>query len=71
MQVIFTGAKTINKDIFNTLLDGELIANDKFGKFINLYAAFYIYYLKKIDVIILPFIIKEDDVKNKTSNNKK
>ena len=70
MQVIFTGAKTINKDIFNTLLDGELIANDKFGKFINLYAAFDIYYLNKIDVRILPFIIKEDDVKKKTSNNK-
>jgi hypothetical protein len=60
MQVIFTGAKTINKDIFNTLLDGELITNDKFGKFINLYAAFDIYYLNKIDVRILPFISKED-----------
>jgi hypothetical protein len=70
MQVIFTGAKTINKDIFNTLLDGELIANDKFGKFINLYAAFDIYYLNKVDIRILPFIIKEDGVKQKTLNTK-
>jgi hypothetical protein len=60
MQVVFTGAKTINKEIFNTLLDGELIANDKFGKFINLYAAFDIYYLNKIDIRVLPFIRKED-----------
>ena len=62
MQVIFTGAKTINKEIFNTLLDGELIANDKFGKFINLYAAFDIYYLNKVDVRMLPFILKEETV---------
>jgi hypothetical protein len=64
MQVIFTGAKTINKDIFNTLLDGELIANDKFGKFINLYAAFDIYYLNKVDVRMLPFVIKETSVES-------
>jgi hypothetical protein len=62
MQVIFTGAKTINKEIFNTLLDGELIGNDKFGKFINLYAAFDIYYLNKVDVRMLPFIIKEEAI---------
>jgi len=62
MQVIFTGAKTINKDIFNTLIDGELIANDKFGKFINLYAAFDIYYLNKVDIRMLPFIIKEEPI---------
>ena len=62
MQVIFTGAKTINKEIFNTLLDGELIANDKFGKFINLYAAFDIYYLNKVDVRMLPFVVKEEAI---------
>ena len=74
MQVIFTGAKTINKEIFNTLLDGELIANDKFGKFINLYAAFDIYYLNKVDVRMLPFIIKEehvDSIYNKSSEKDK
>lgn len=73
MQVIFTGAKTINKDIFNTLLDGELIANDKYGKFINLYAAFDIYYLNKVDIRMLPFIVKEEDldVSNKNIKNTK
>jgi hypothetical protein len=73
MQVIFTGAKTINKEIFNTLLDGELIGNDKFGKFINLYAAFDIYYLNKVDVRMLPFIIKEGEEgeeREKQSKNK-
>jgi len=29
MNVIFTGAMTKNKDYFNSLLDGELIINDK------------------------------------------
>ena len=35
MNVIFTGALTLNKDKFNTLLDGELISTNKQGKFIN------------------------------------
>ena len=73
MQVIFTGAKTINKDIFNSLLDGELIANDKYGKFINLYAAFDIYYLNKVDVRMLPFVVKEECLgvtSNDNSNSK-
>jgi hypothetical protein len=73
MQVIFTGAKTINKDIFNTLLDGELIANDKYGKFINLYAAFDIYFLNKVDLRMLPFVMKEEGLgvsSNDNSNSK-
>ena len=70
MQVIFTGAKTINKDIFNTLLDGELIANDKYGKFINLYATFDIYYLNKVDVRMLPFIVKEESIDINTKHSK-
>ena len=40
MDVIFTGAKTNNKECFNSLLDGELISHDKKGKFINSFAAF-------------------------------
>jgi len=69
MQVIFTGAKTLNKEVFNTLLDGELIGNDKFGKFINLYAAFDIYYLNKVDIRMLPFIIKEENTKPNSKHN--
>lgn len=56
MNVIFTGAKTDNKDCFNCLLDGELIAHDKNGNFINLYAAFDIYYYNKNDVRSLSFM---------------
>jgi hypothetical protein len=63
MDIIFTGAKTENKDCFNCLLDGELILHDKKGNFINLYAAFDIYYYKKEDIRGLSFMLL-----NKTSN---
>jgi mRNA (guanine-N7-)-methyltransferase len=57
MNIIFTGAKTENKDCFNCLLDGELILHDKKGNFINLYAAFDIYYFKKEDVRAFSFML--------------
>jgi hypothetical protein len=56
MNVIFTGAMTKNKDYFNSLLDGELIINDKNGGFINLFAAFDIYYINKNDVRAYSFM---------------
>ncbi len=64
MDVLFTGAKTNNKECFNSLLDGELISHDKKGKFINLYAAFDIYFLKKQDIRMFTFMLldTEDDV---------
>jgi len=64
MDVIFTGAKTENSDCFNSILDGELIYHNKKGTFINLYAAFDIYYIKKEDVREFPFqLLKgEEDV---------
>jgi hypothetical protein len=71
MNVIFTGVKTNNKDLFNTLLDGELIYHDKFGKFINLYAGFDIYYLNNVDTRILPFMIKEDETTMKSMDQNK
>jgi hypothetical protein len=46
MAVQFTGAVSKNKDLFNTLLDGEHILYNKDRKFINLYTAFDIYALK-------------------------
>ena len=48
MGIVFTGAKTTNKELFQTLLDGELIKHDKNNHYLNLYAAFDIYYLKNI-----------------------
>lgn len=64
MDVIFTGAKTNEEECFNCLLDGELIAHDKNGKFINLYAAFDIYYYKGQDVRNLTFLLsdKEEEI---------
>jgi hypothetical protein len=64
MEIIFTGAKTMNEECFNTLLDGELIHRDKNGKFINLYAAFDIYFIKKIDVRTYTFMLlnEEEDI---------
>jgi hypothetical protein len=46
MNVMFTGAYTDEKTVLNTLLDGELIKYNKKGDYINLFAAFDIYYLQ-------------------------
>jgi SAM-dependent methyltransferase len=56
MSVQFTGAVTRNKDLFNTLLDGEHILYNKERKFINLYTAFDIYYLKGENIRMKAFI---------------
>jgi hypothetical protein len=64
MDIIFTGAKTQNEECFDCLFDGELILHDKAGKFINLYAAFDIYYYKKEDVREFPFMsLADEDIK--------
>jgi hypothetical protein len=65
MDVIFTGARTDNEDCCNTLLDGELITHDKNGKFINLYAAFDIYYIKNQDVRANTFLTNFEKEKEK------
>ena len=46
MNVLFTGAYTEEKTVLNTLLDGEHIKYNKKGEYINLFAAFDIYYLQ-------------------------
>ena len=61
MNVIFTGAQTKKTELVNTILDGELILHDKFGKFINLFAAFDIYYLKGEDIRHFPFMKLDKD----------
>jgi len=66
MQILFTGAITQNKDVFNSLIDGENILHDKYGKFINLYAAFDIYFVNKKDVRSFGFVPrKSDDIPSK------
>ena len=56
MTVQFTGSQTPTKAIYNTIIDGEHIIHDKKKNFINMYAAFDIYYLDQKDLRALPFI---------------
>ena len=63
MTIIFTGAVTKEKEYFESLLDGELILTNKESKFINLYAAFDVYYVKKEDVRALPFFQNKKEPK--------
>ena len=61
MNIQFTGAITKNNSIFNTLIDGEHILHNKYKAFINLYAAFDIYYLGGKDVRNLSFAANNID----------
>jgi hypothetical protein len=56
MNVIFTGAKTEYEKAYNTIIDGELITHNKYGNFINKYAAFDIYYIGGVDTRHYPFM---------------
>lgn len=66
MRVQFTGALTRNEKLFKTLLDGEHILHNKRGDFINLFAAFDIYFLSGKDVRAEKFC-PEDPEAAKTS----
>jgi hypothetical protein len=46
MNVIFTGAITDEKKLHNSLFDGEHIKYDKNHKYVNLYAAFDVYFIR-------------------------
>lgn len=62
MEIQGTGVVCKNKKLFNTIIDGEHILHNKNGGFINLYAAFDIYFLNKENVKSLGFVpLKEDD----------
>jgi|TARA_Y100000992_G_scaffold302587_2_gene277521 hypothetical protein len=65
MNVQYTGCnvKTAN-NFAGTIIDGEHILHNKNGEFINLYAAFDIYYIKKESVREKSFYpLNEDDIK--------
>ena len=64
MNIQFTGAETKNKDLFNTLFDGEHIKHNKLGSFINLYAAFDIYFINGKDVRSLSFTGSSESADN-------
>ncbi len=61
MRVQFTGAKTKEKKLFASLFDGEHIKFDKNGKYINLYAAFDVYYVNKKSMREYPFVSQEQE----------
>ena len=61
MNIQFTGAETGNKELFNSLLDGEHIKHNKTGKFINLYASFDIYFIGGKDVRELEFFPQQTE----------
>ena len=56
LNIEFTGAITKEKDFFNTIIDGEHILYNKNRDYINLYAAFDIYYLMGKNVTALGFV---------------
>ena len=61
MRLQFTGALTKNDKLFNSILDGEHILNNKRGTFINLFACFDIYFLGGKNVRDLPFCSDQTD----------
>lgn len=61
MKVQFTGSITTNKSLFNSIVDGEHIMHDKDGNFINLYAAFDIYFINGKDIRTLGFMSVAND----------
>jgi hypothetical protein len=66
MNVAFTGAIVENKAIHETLIDGEHILHDKNGNYINVYAAFDVYYIHGKSVREFPFLkADEEAVDNK------
>lgn len=64
MKVEFTGYSTNQEDLFNTLLDGEHILKNKKGNYINLFAAFDIYFINSNNVTPLAFINTETSDKS-------
>ena len=63
MNFEFTGAVSHEERIYNTLIDGEHIIHNKNGEFINLFAAFDIYFINGRDVRRSAFVIISDSDK--------
>ena len=66
MNVIFTGTVSKEKRVWNSILDGEHIKYNKSGKYINLYAAFDLYFVNKLNVREYGFVAEDmGDQENK------
>jgi hypothetical protein len=64
MNAQFTGAICMDDQLINTIIDGEHIAYDKSKRFINMYAAFDIYYISGKDVRKSPFLAEKGNDPN-------
>jgi len=64
MNVQFTGIIAENRDYHESLIDGEHVLHDKFGKFINYYMAFDAYYVGREDIRSLALADTIDEKKN-------
>ena len=56
MNVQFTGMITKSEEHFNSMLDGEHILHDKHGDYLNMYAAFDIYFIDGQDQRLKKFV---------------
>lgn len=63
MNIQYTGVKTKNSNLFESLFDGEHVMYSKTGSFINLYLCFDAYFIQKKDIRSEPFIENEMDDK--------
>jgi hypothetical protein len=68
MNVLFTGAFTEEKTVYNTLIDGEHIKYNKKGDYVNLFAAFDVYYIQGKSV--REYAFDRIDVNDETPDNK-
>jgi archaellum component FlaF (FlaF/FlaG flagellin family) len=71
MNITYTGAITKESETFDSLIDGELILHDKYGKFINLFAGFDIYFLNKKDIRSMEFIETYSEKETSSSKQQK
>jgi len=62
MNFEFTGAVSREERIYNTLIDGEHIIHNKKGDYINLFAAFDIYFLNGRDVRRSAFVSPSESI---------
>ena len=60
MNIQFTGTISKNSSYYETIMDGEHITNDKSGTFINMYAAFDVYFVNGENVRSRPFVSTKD-----------
>jgi SAM-dependent methyltransferase len=70
MKVQYSGAVCRDKELLGLLIDGEHILYDKKKKYINLYAAFDVYYVGGRSVRLLPFILEKGQSRYKFLQDK-